>query len=127
MHARATPRTRPSNSIFIVCYVTLRSQDASRMQPGVRNGAYKVQGVADNLVPVLIRVVMTPFEIIFPFPASRFRELTISLVVFFYVLVVHLVFILVPLVVVTSVSIVVPLAPVIRVGVVSSRRNRASQ
>ena len=96
------------------------------MRPGVRNGAYKKS--ASGLVPILVRVAMAPLIIILFFPASRFRELTVSLVVLGYVLVVHLVFILIPLVVVASVFIVVPLSPTGRVVVVvSPRRNRARQ
>jgi hypothetical protein len=71
------------------------------------------QGLADNLVPVLVWMFMAPLKIVLLFNTSRSRELTISLVVLGHVLVVHLVFILVPLVVVTSVFVVVPLGLVV--------------
>jgi hypothetical protein len=50
---------------------------------------------------------MAPLKIILLFSTGRFREVAISLVVLGHVLVVHLVFILVPLVVVTGVLVVV--------------------
>ena len=79
-------------------------------------------------MPILVRMAMTPLVIILFFPAGGFRELTTSLVVLGHVLVVHLVFILIPLVLVTSVFIVVPLGPAARaVVVVSLRCHRASQ
>jgi len=65
--------------------------------------------LADGLVAVLVRVVMAPLKIILLFRAGRSRKITISLVVIDHVLVVHLVFILVPLVVITSVFVVVTL------------------
>jgi len=77
-------------------------------------GRTKVQGLADGLmlVLVMIRVLVTPLKIVLSFPAIRFREFTISLVILGHVAAVHLVFILVPLVVVTRVFVIVPLGPV---------------
>lgn len=80
------------------------------------------------LVLVMILVLVPPLEIVSLFSAGRFRELTISSVVFGHVLAVHLVFVLVPLVIVASVFIVVALGPVSGVVVVISPRcDRASQ
>ncbi len=69
--------------------------------------------LADGLVPVVVRVVMAPLKIILLFRAGRSRKISISLVVIDHVLVIHLIFILVPLVVVTSVFVVVALGLVV--------------
>jgi len=75
--------------------------------------AQKSPGPADSLVSVLIRVIVAPLKIIFLFSTSRFRKITISLMVVGHVLMVGLVFMLVPLVVVTSIFVVIPLTLVI--------------
>jgi len=88
--------------------------------PGFRNQEHKtLQGLANGLVPVLVRVVVAPLKVILLFRTRGFRKVAISLVILCQVLVVHLVFILVPLVVVTSVFVVVPLALVVWMVIVA--------